>query len=61
MSALSNTDAVAESRVNLSHVYDAGDADDLQVAVVVRRLAELVLLLRAPGVGSRTPAENHKV
>lgn len=50
-----------QSRLYLSEVYDAGDAHNLQHAVPVVGLAELVVLLRTPRVRARTPAGMYRV
>lgn len=60
MSTLCNAHGTTKSALYLSHVYNAGDADHLQHAVVVSRSHELVITLRTPWVGPRRPAEyNH--
>ena len=56
MSALRDAHRAAHAALDLAEMDDAGYADHLQHAVVVRRLRELVLLLRAPWVRARRPA-----
>ena len=54
---LNNPDGWAESWLDLTQMDDTGDTDDLQHAVPVVGRRELVVLLRAPGVGTTTPAK----
>ena len=57
MSALSNAHRTADATLNLTHVHDAVHSDHLEHAVVVVRLRELVVLLRAPGISTGSPTE----
>ena len=54
---LNDPDGRAKSGLNLSKVNDAGDSDDFEHAVPVVGRRELVVFLRAPGVGTTTPAK----
>jgi len=51
VTALCNAHGAAHPALYLSHVDNAGDADDLEHAVVVGRSRELVVTLRTPRVG----------
>ena len=46
----------SQARLDLPQVHDSRDPHDLQHAVPVVGLAELIVLLRAPRVRARTPA-----
>lgn len=50
----------AQPRLDLPQVHHASHAHHLQHAVPVVGLVELVVLLRAPRVGARAPADEQK-
>ena len=58
MSALGDANGAPQSTLYLPQVDDPSDCDDLEHAVVVGGLTELVLLLLPPGVRPRRPAVN---